>query len=105
MRLAKQAKCPCWFGGWAKCTLACTRRHTRTSAPATNHSTLTLSPCRPHPQSLCLQIALRMAVEAHTVHGAAGAALQQAVLRQMGAVQRSYQAAAAAAAAAGVVDE
>ena len=52
-----------------------------------------------------LQIALRMAVEAHTVHGATGAALQQAVLRQMGAVQRSYQAAAAAAAAAGVVDE
>ncbi|KAL4858921.1 hypothetical protein ACK3TF_001293 [Chlorella vulgaris] len=51
------------------------------------------------------QIALRMAVEVHTVHGAGGAALQQAVLRQMGAVQRSYQAAAAAAAAAGVVDE
>jgi hypothetical protein len=46
-----------------------------------------------------------MAVEVHTVHGASGAALQQAVLRQMGAVQRSYQAAAAAAAAAGVVDE
>jgi hypothetical protein len=46
-----------------------------------------------------------MAVEVHTVHGAGGAALQQAVLRQMGAVQRSYQAAAAAAAAAGVVDE
>jgi hypothetical protein len=46
-----------------------------------------------------------MAVEVHTVHGAAGTALQQAVLRQMGAVQRSYQAAAAAAAAAGVVDE
>lgn len=53
----------------------------------------------------CPQIALRMAVEVHTVHGATGTALQQAVLRQMGAVQRSYQAAAAAAAAAGVVDE
>ena len=64
------------------------------------------------PHDLCaftaarqLQIALRMAVEVHTVHGAGGTALQQAVLRQMGAVQRSYQAAAAAAAAAGVVDE
>eukprot|EP00887_Chlorella_sp_A99_P004904 scaffold4.g4904.t1 len=47
------------------------------------------------------QIALRMAVEIHTVHGLTGSALQQAVLRQMAAVQRSYQAAAAAAAAAG----
>lgn len=46
-----------------------------------------------------------MAVEIHTVHGLTGSTLQQAVLRQMAAVQRSYQAAAAAAAAAGVVDE
>lgn len=64
--------------------------------PASDPSLL----CRPR-----IQIALRMAVEVHTVHGATGATLQQAVLRQMGAVQRSYQAAAAAAAAAGVVDE
>ena len=46
-----------------------------------------------------------MAVEINTVHGLTGSALQQAVLRQMGCVQRSYAAAAAAAAAAGVVDE
>ena len=75
------------------------------------HSCLLAGRRRPnptHPSQLSPhlpQIALRMAVEVHTVHGATGAALQQAVLRQMSAVQRSYQAAAAAAAAAGVVDE
>lgn len=52
------------------------------------------------------QVALRMGLEAHMVRGLSGGALQGAVLRQMQAVQRSYQAAAVAAAAAtGVVGE
>lgn len=76
--------------GWFR---RCRRRRRNVSLP------------RSFPALLAVQIALRMAVEVHTVHGATGATLQQAVLRQMGAVQRSYQAAAAAAAAAGVVDE
>jgi hypothetical protein len=54
---------------------------------------------------LISQVVLRMGVEAHVVHGLRGPALAAAVVRQLQAVQRSYQAARTAAAAAGIVDE
>jgi len=52
------------------------------------------------------QVALRIGVEVYMVQELTGTALQAAVMRRMGAVQRSFEAArTAAAAAAGVVDE
>jgi hypothetical protein len=54
---------------------------------------------------LISQVVLRMGVEAHLVHGLTGTPLAHAVVRQLQAVQRSYQAARTAASAVGIIDE
>ena len=54
---------------------------------------------------LVSQVVLRMGIEAYVMHGVTGPALAQVVVRQLQAVQRSYQAARTAASAAGIIDE
>ena len=46
-----------------------------------------------------------MGVEVHLIHGLTGTALAHSVVRQLQAVQRSYQAARTAASAVGIIDE
>jgi hypothetical protein len=54
---------------------------------------------------LLSQVALRCGLEAHAVGGLQGPALAQAVVRQLTAVQRSYQAARTAASVSALIDE